>query len=240
MKRNIRFNRPQFVVEQIVIPAPNRILARLYPARVLVAWLREPEDIPYLAGEHRINLAKADHLRLRQLVRNGNRARSGLSTLEQGEIVREIPSQYEFHQIQWRGLPQAQPYINEGWDIKAVRLPKVVSAQQVVEVNKCNSMMELIHPTDFKAIAELCLSLRFDSFLQVAYVRDRYVLRNGYHRANALLRSGVAEVPALVRKLDHLSELRLPEGLFTSEIIFSKRPPVLADFLDADLAATIN
>jgi hypothetical protein len=236
------FRQPQRVfVEQIFIPPGPKIIASLYPVRVLVGWLKEPDDIGYLGGEHRLRLTAEDVRQYRQLIRNGNQARSVLPKLIQSDVVRTLPSDYQRHAVQWRGIPFAQPYIAEGWEIALVHLASIISLQPLVSVKKCNSMMSAIHPTDFDSLAELVLPLTGgESYLQVGKVGDRYVMRNGYHRAHTLLRSGVTLVPALVREVHDLAELTLPPGTFAPRIFRLDRPPILSDFLHARLAATIN
>ena len=231
---------PRFVVEQIVVPAGPRILASLYPVRVLVGWLTEPDDIGYLGGEHRTRLSSDELWRFRQLIRDGNRALTALPKLVQGDIVSDLPSKFERHEVKWRGQPISQPYIAEGWDFKLIRLDNIVSLQPLVSLRKVDSMMSTIHPTDFEALATLALPIDRDSFLQVAKLGDYLVLRNGYHRANALLRSGVGTAPGLFRSVHRIDELGLPPGTFAPKILDRTRPPTLADFLKHPLSATIR
>lgn len=70
------------------------------------------------------------------------------------------------------------------------------------------------------------------SYLQVAHFRNRYFLRDGYHRAAALLRAGISIVPCILIEARTIGELGLQPGLFTPEIIFSDHPPRLTDFWD--------
>jgi hypothetical protein len=241
IKRTVHFNRqPRLVVEQISIPAGPRILASLYPVRVLVAWLKEPDDIGYLGGEHRIRLTTEEAMRYRHLIRDGNQARAALPKLVQGDVVSDLPEAYERHAVQWRGQPAAQPYIDEGWDIKLIRLSNIVSLQPLVSTEKCDSLMSVIHPDDYRSLAALALPLTSADYLQAGRLGDRYVLRNGYHRAYSLLRSGITQVPALVRNVLNLANLTLPPGTFAPRILDLDRPPVLADFQHPRLAATIR
>jgi hypothetical protein len=235
------FNRQQgIVVEQIWIPAGPRIMAPMYPVRVLVGWLKEPDDIGYLGGEHRTKLTNEEILRFRQLIRNGNKARAALPKLKQGEVVSELPAEFESHAVQWRGQPAARPYIDEGWEIKLVHLNNIVSLQPLVSTKKCDSLMSMIHPADYSSLGALLLPLADVNYFSVAKLGDLYVLRNGYHRAHSLLRSGVALVPALVREVSALSELGMPPGTFAPHILDRDRPPILTDFQHSVLATTIT
>jgi len=73
-------------------------------------------------------------------------------------------------------------------------------------------------------------------FLEVAELRGRWFLRDGYHRAYNLLRTGVHHVPAVVISARNIEELGATEPwFFCEEQLFSDRPPRVIDFLDGDL-----
>jgi hypothetical protein len=68
--------------------------------------------------------------------------------------------------------------------------------------------------------------------LTVAHYRGNYLLKNGYHRAVALLAKGHSTAPALVVEAETLQMTgALGPGFFTTDILGSARPPVLGDFL---------
>jgi hypothetical protein len=70
-------------------------------------------------------------------------------------------------------------------------------------------------------------------FFEVAELRGRWFLRDGYHRAFRLLQAGVHRMPAVVIKARTLEELGATEPWFFSEDrLFSDRPPRVIDFLD--------
>jgi hypothetical protein len=77
------------------------------------------------------------------------------------------------------------------------------------------------------------------SYLRVARLRDRYLMRDGYHRALALLGRGINVVPALVGEFVTPRELQLGRGMLPSEIWTGSRPPLLPDFLDDDVSAAV-
>ena len=77
------------------------------------------------------------------------------------------------------------------------------------------------------------------SFLQVALHHGRPVLRDGYHRAYGLLARGIRHVPAFVRDFGQ-SDLGVGPGLFPPDVYLSTQPPLLTDFLDDDVAASIG
>jgi hypothetical protein len=73
-------------------------------------------------------------------------------------------------------------------------------------------------------------------FFEVACFRGRWFLRDGYHRAYALLSAGVFEVPAVIVYAATIEELGATQPwFFPEEILFSERPPHVVDFLDRDL-----
>jgi hypothetical protein len=83
----------------------------------------------------------------------------------------------------------------------------------------------------------LPLSLHGGSpFLEVAELRGRWFLRDGYHRAYRLLQAGVHRVPAVVIHTRTVEELGAAEPWFFDEgQMYSDRPPRVVDFLDKDL-----
>jgi hypothetical protein len=73
-------------------------------------------------------------------------------------------------------------------------------------------------------------------FFEVACFRDRWFLRDGYHRAFAFLRARVFEIPAVIVRAKTLEELGAAQPWFFSEdVLFSADPPRVTDFLDDHL-----
>jgi hypothetical protein len=73
-------------------------------------------------------------------------------------------------------------------------------------------------------------------FFEVAEFRERWFLRDGYHRAYRLLQAGVYRVPSVVIRARTLDELGATEPwFFREDQFFSDRPPRVADFLDESL-----
>jgi hypothetical protein len=73
-------------------------------------------------------------------------------------------------------------------------------------------------------------------FFEVARFRNRWFLRDGYHRAYALLKAQVFEVPAIIVEAQTIAELGANQPwFFSEEILFSNAPPYVADFLNDDL-----
>jgi len=88
----------------------------------------------------------------------------------------------------------------------------------------------------------LCIPMRIDHgspFLEVAEYNGRWFLRDGYHRAYALLTAQVFRVPAVVIRARTLNELgAVHPWFFDEKILFSERPPQLIDFHDHNLAVS--
>ncbi len=76
------------------------------------------------------------------------------------------------------------------------------------------------------------------SFVQVASYQGRHFLRDGYHRSIGLLALGARFVPALVRPFTSIQEL-VPAGMLPQEAFMGPKPPLLADFADDGVAATV-
>ena len=76
------------------------------------------------------------------------------------------------------------------------------------------------------------------SFMQVAHFQGRYVLRDGYHRALGLLSAGIMEAPAFVRDFDAIEQL-VPPGMLPQHSWLGPRPPLVPDYFDNSVAATV-
>jgi hypothetical protein len=73
-------------------------------------------------------------------------------------------------------------------------------------------------------------------FFEVACFRDRWFLRDGYHRAYSLLRDQVFQVPAVIVEAATIEELGANQPwFFSEEVLFSDAPPRIIDFLNDDL-----
>ena len=70
-------------------------------------------------------------------------------------------------------------------------------------------------------------------YIEVASYRERWFLRDGYHRSFRLLRRGINLVPAVVLDAKTLAEMGAAGSQFFAQgILFSRRPPMVTDFLD--------
>jgi len=78
------------------------------------------------------------------------------------------------------------------------------------------------------------------SFVQVASYRNRYVLRDGYHRALGLLAKGVKKVPVLFREFGQFEPLGIGPGMLPDVAWLGDRPPLLSDYLSDDVSAEVQ
>jgi hypothetical protein len=78
------------------------------------------------------------------------------------------------------------------------------------------------------------------SFIQVARVRDRFVLRDGYHRALGFLQRGIPVVPVLVREYASGEDLGLGQGWLPQSVYLGDRPPKLTDYSDDAVSADVS
>jgi hypothetical protein len=79
------------------------------------------------------------------------------------------------------------------------------------------------------------------SYLQVATYNGRDFLRDGYHRAAALLHAGISKVPCAYIKARDFNEVGAnPATMLGYELLFGDRPPLLGDFWDDEVSATID
>ena len=68
-------------------------------------------------------------------------------------------------------------------------------------------------------------------FFEVACYRGRWFLRDGYHRAYALLQGGVHAVPAVIVHAENLQQLGADRPwFFPEEVLFSNQPPRVETF----------
>jgi len=77
------------------------------------------------------------------------------------------------------------------------------------------------------------------SFLQIVEYRNRWFIRDGYHRAYALLRAGQTEVPCILIRARNFAETGAGAPVFFRyEVLYADRPPYVKDFLDDAVSVT--
>ena len=79
------------------------------------------------------------------------------------------------------------------------------------------------------------------SYLQVASYNGRDFLRDGYHRAAALLHAGINEALCVYVRARNFDEVGAnPAAMLSYEVLFDDRPPLLGDFWDDEVSAAID
>jgi hypothetical protein len=78
------------------------------------------------------------------------------------------------------------------------------------------------------------------SFLQIAEVGGRFVLRDGNNRAATLVKQGITRVPALVRSFGHGEDLGIPKGVLAPAVYLGERPPTPVDYWDPAVSAAVR
>lgn len=78
-------------------------------------------------------------------------------------------------------------------------------------------------------------------FFEVAQFRERWFLRDGYHRAFRCLKAGISHLPAVIVHAQTLEQLgAVQPWFFPKEVLFSSRPPWAFDFLNDALVIEYN
>lgn len=77
------------------------------------------------------------------------------------------------------------------------------------------------------------------SFMQVIRFRDRYILRDGYHRALGLLDRGITHAPVFTRTMESVEQVALP-GMLPQDAYLGPRPPLLRDYRDDTVACDVR
>lgn len=78
------------------------------------------------------------------------------------------------------------------------------------------------------------------SFMQVIRFRDRYILRDGYHRALGLLDQSITHVPVFTRTMESIEHIAPPPGMLPQDAYLGERPPLLRDYRDDSVARDVR
>jgi len=119
---------------------------------------------------------------------------------------------------------------------------------------ECERLHELDNKTIILRSSNPNLQFRFTSdtaaplavhtgspFFEVACFRNRWFLRDGYHRAYTLMQAGVFHIPAVIVYARTLEELGATQPwFFPEEILLSEKPPCVSDFLEDELIFEYN
>lgn len=159
---------------------------------------------------------------------------------------RIAPAQADSTQLLELCLPreQAEPPKNllrdadqKGFTISSLNPNLRIAGNQVKTVQVAPE--EGMQPTSMLAVTFL-ISMG-TSYLKVASYKDRDFLREGYHRAAALLRAGIYEIPCVYIKARSLEDLGgNRETTLHYDILFGDRPPLLDDFWNDNVSAVVD
>jgi hypothetical protein len=78
-------------------------------------------------------------------------------------------------------------------------------------------------------------------FIKVAEYEGRWILCDGYHRCYALLKRSIRKIPCVFIRARSFEETGAARPAFVPrEVLYGDRPPLVADFLDNSVTATVN
>lgn len=122
------------------------------------------------------------------------------------------------------------------WKLDTVDLERLLAFQRRLGFDEKHSAT-VPDLEDSEALLDLTIprvSLRpgyASPYLEVGLYRDRWFLRDGYHRSYSLLRGGIHCVPAVVLHARTIGDLgAVGHKFFSEEILFCARPPMVSDF----------
>ena len=78
------------------------------------------------------------------------------------------------------------------------------------------------------------------SYLQIAQIGGRFVLRDGNNRAAALVNHGITRVPALIRSFGHGEDLGIPKGVLAPAVYLGDKPPTPVDYWDPAVSVAVG
>lgn len=122
------------------------------------------------------------------------------------------------------------------WTLAIVNLETLLAFQRRLGFDQ-ERQSSIPDPDDIEALLDLTIprvSLHLGDtspYLEVAFYRGRWFLRDGYHRSYGLLQRGINCVPAVVLHTRTIEELgAIGHKFFSEDILFSARPPMVSDF----------
>jgi len=125
------------------------------------------------------------------------------------------------------------------WKLAVVDLQKLIAFQRRVGFTDEDSF-RIEHKVAWRQLLDLALPINAPSrspYIEVASYGGRWFLRDGYHRSFRLLKKGMSLVPAVVVYAETLAQMgAIGSQFFAEEVLFSRRPPMVTDFLDDAIA----
>ena len=138
------------------------------------------------------------------------------------------------HPDDWPALATVSFGASKTPEYEVVRKPD----SNTIVLRSCNPNLSLRLVDDLSSPVSVYAG---SPFFEVAQYRDRWFLRDGYHRAYDLLRGNIFRVPAVIVYARTLEELGATQPwFFNEETLFSATPPRVIDFLDDALTLEYN
>jgi hypothetical protein len=127
------------------------------PARTLLGWLTDEQALHFLSGQRRdVPLVGWQEERARE-------ARAAVAkrpaTVDQDNIVRDIPSELTSHVAAMQAAPPVQAFFKEGWEVKLVDLRRVCALQPQVFTDHAEERAAQVDPNSMTSIAGVSLPL---------------------------------------------------------------------------------
>jgi hypothetical protein len=144
------------------------------------------------------------------------------------------PASSARHIDDWPALTAVSFGASKPPEYEIIRKPDV----NMIVLRSCNPNLSL----RFFVVLSSPVSVHSGSpFFEVAQYRDRWFLRDGYHRAYDLLRANIFRTPAVIVYARTLEELGATQPwFFNEETLLSATPPHVIDFLDDALVFEYN
>lgn len=156
--------------------------------------------------------------------------------------LRQVNSRIQMHLAdRAEGVIRSGEFDGLDWELAIVDLKKLLAFQRRLGFDE-GRQTATPDPHDFESLLDLTIpsgSLHpgcTSPYLEVAFHRGRWFLRDGYHRSYGLLRRGIRCVPAVVVHARTIRELgAIGHKFFSEDILFSAPPPMLRDFTNEAL-----
>lgn len=124
------------------------------------------------------------------------------------------------------------------WELSIVDLRKLIAFQRRIGSSPRDNrpIQRDASPQELLDLALPLQPLSQSPYIEVASYRDRWFLRDGYHRSFRLMKQSVYLIPCVVVRAESLTQMgAIGRQFFPEEVLFSKRPPMVTDFLDEEL-----
>jgi hypothetical protein len=124
------------------------------------------------------------------------------------------------------------------WELSIVDLRKLIAFQRRIGFAHRDSR-PIHRGAGSQQLLDLALPLHPLSrspYMEVAFYRGRWFLRDGYHRSFRLLKQSVCQVPCVVVYAESLAQMgAVGSRFFSQEVLFSEQPPMVTDFQDEEI-----